>query len=156
MKAVAQHYAPATRPTTQPIVVWSVIGALFLALTLYVWTAWIAGPDFKPTVPAVPLDATTSSFIFWNQLLFCLITIACLLICVLLPKLRTGRFSFMGLLVIAAGTTYWQDPMSNYYNIGILYNSGFWNMGSWANYIPGFLYPGQERLPEAPLWVGTT
>jgi len=57
---------------------------------------------------------------------------------------------------IASATTYWQDPMSNYYSFGIAYNAGFWNRGSWANFIPGFSYPGMERFPEAPLWVGTT
>ncbi len=155
MKVAAQHYTPTTRPTTQPVVIWSVIGALFLALALYVWIAWITGPDFKPTLPSQPLDATTSGFAFWNQVAFSIVTVICLLGWVGLPKVRTGRFSFMGLLVLASGTCYWQDPMSNYYSYGIAYNSGFWNMGSWANYIPGFSYPGQEKFPEAPFWVGT-
>ena len=156
MSSAVHSYQPLNRTAPQPAVVWAVIGGLFLALTLYVWAAWISGPDFKPTLPAEPLGATQRGFVFWNQLVFTAITVVCLLGWVVLPKIRTGRFSFMGLLVLASASTYWLDPISNYYSFGIAYNSGFWNRGSWANYIPGFSYPGQERFPEAPFWVGTT
>ena len=156
MSTTTLHNKLETRPSIQPVVIWAVLGALFLLLTLYVWLSWIAGPDFKPTAPPQPLSATTSALVFWNQFIFCAITAACVLWWTILPKIRTGRFSFMGLLILAAGTCYWQDPISNYYTYGIAYNSGFWNMGSWANYIPGFSYPGQNKFPEAPLWVGTT
>ena len=156
MTSAVHSYQPLNRTAPQPAVVWAVIGGLFLALTLYVWAAWISGPDFKPTLPAEPLGATQRGFVLWNQLVFTAITVVCLLGWVVLPKIRTGRFSFMGLLVLASASTYWLDPISNYYSFGIAYNSGFWNRGSWANYIPGFSYPGQERFPEAPFWVGTT
>ena len=138
------------------VAIWAASGALFLALTIYVFAAWLLSADFKPTLPGAPLDATTSRLIFWNQLIFSAICILCIWVWVVKPKLKTGRFSFLGLLAIASATTYWQDPMSNYYSFGIAYNAGFWNRGSWANFIPGFSYPGMERFPEAPLWVGTT
>jgi Spirocyclase AveC-like len=156
MKAVLPAHTPYSRPLTKPIVFWSGLGACFLALTIYVYGAWMLSPDFKRTYPSVPLDETTQSLIFWNQLVFSAITIACLIYWVVLPKIRTGRFSFMGLLVLASATGYWADPISNYYSFGIAYSSGFWNMGSWANFIPGYSYPGMERLPEPWLFAGTT
>ena len=156
MTIATHEYRSLSRQAPQLVVVWATVGALFLALTLYVWTAWITGPDFKPTLPTEPLSSTQRAVVFWNQLVFTAITVVCVVGWVVLPKIRTGRFSFMGLLVLASATTYWLDPISNYYSFGIAYNSGFWNRGSWANSIPGFSYPGQGRFPEAPFWVGTT
>ena len=156
MKIAYENNVPINRPKTKPILLWASLGAGFLALTIYVWGSWITGPDFKATVPSVPIDARINSFVLWNQIVFSAITVICLFGWVVLPKVRTGRFSFMGLLVLAAATTYWQDPLSNYYSYGIAYNSAFWNRGSWANYIPGFSYPGMEKFPEAPFWIGTT
>jgi len=155
-KTVGTSYRPVSRPTTAPIVLWAVIGALFLILAAYVWGAWISSPNFKPTLPPAPLSIGEQASVFWNQLAFSLVTVVFIIAWVILPKMRTGRFSFMGLLLLASGTTYWMDPLSNYYSFGIAYNSGFWNRGSWGNYIPGFSYPGQARFPEAPFWVGTT
>ena len=156
MKAMSPSFVPSSRPLTKPIVFWSGLGAAFFVLTCYVFGAWMLSPDFKRVYPAVPLDQTKQMFAFWNQVVFSAFTIATLVYWVILPKIRTGRFSFMGLLVLASATGYWADPLSNYYSYGIAYSSGFWNMGSWANFIPGFSYPGMERLPEPPLFAGTT
>lgn len=156
MKASAPAGARRSSRLPRPILMWATLGALFLALTVYVIGAWMLSADFKAMPPQGVLDSTASRFIFWNQVVFCALTVICVFAWVVLPKIRTGRFSFMGLLVLAAATTYWQDPMSNYYSYGIAYNSGFWNRGSWANFIPGYSYPGMEKFPEAPLWVGTT
>ena len=156
MKTATQPLAPVMRTLTKPIVIWAGLGAAFLSLTVYVFGAWMLSPDFKRIYPSAPLSETAQSLVLWNQVLFSLVTIFCLAYWVVLPKIRTGRFSFMGLLVLASATTYWADPMSNYYSYGIAYNAGFWNRGSWANFILGSSYPGMEKFPEAPLWVGTT
>src|SRR5277367_3304787 len=99
MKIAQQSYVSSVATTPKPIVFWASLGALFLALTVYVFGAWMLSPDFTRTYPPVPLDDTVKTLVFWNQLVFSLITVICLVYWVVLPKIRTGQFSFMGLLV---------------------------------------------------------
>ncbi len=143
------------RGEIQPVVFWAFLGIGFLLLMTTIYLSWITSEDFKRTYPPVPVGAAVERIIWWNQLVPSLVTLWFAWIWVVKPKLLTGRFSFMGLMVLASASTYWMDPLSNYLNYGVGYNSAFWNRGSWSNFIPGQSYPGMERFPEAPLWMGT-
>lgn len=144
----------ATRLT--PVQIWAGFGVLCLGYALWMLIQWFTGPDFARVAPPSPRDPTVETIVFWAQLLCALLSLACLWIWVLRPRLKTGEFSLIGLMFLASMTTYVHDPLSNYYSYGIAYNSYFWNFGSWANSWFGFSYPGQGRMPEGLITVGST
>lgn len=139
----------------QPVVFWATLGAGFLLLMTYIYISWMTSPEFTRIYPPSPVDERVKNIIWWNQVIPSIATLWFIWYWVVKPKLTTGRFSFMGLMVIASASTYWMDPLQNYLNYGVGYNSEFWNRGSWSNFIPGQSYPGMERFPEAPLWMGS-
>ena len=144
----------ATRLT--PIKVWAAIGALCLVYTVWMLIQWFTGPDFAPVAPPSPRDPGVERITFWAQVICAGLSIGCLWFWVVAPRIKTGQFSLVGLMFLASLTTYVHDPLSNYYSYGIAYNSYFLNFGSWANSWFGFSYPGQGRMPEGFITVGST
>ena len=117
-------------------------------------------PDFVTTYPSpralAETPASVRNLIFFSEMASLLAAIAFFYVWFIKPKLRGGRFSFMGLLCVASMSTYALNPAENYYSYGIAYSSFLHNWGSWANRIPGFSYPNQNRFPEAPLMWGAS
>jgi hypothetical protein len=70
------------------------------------------------------------------------------------PWRREGRVTLDGLFVIAFASLYWQDPLANYSQAWVTYNTAFVNFGSWTTDIPGWLAPNGNLFPEAVLWAG--
>ncbi len=148
---------PMSRPRAQPVQIWAALGAACLLLAAYSWISWILSPDFQPVVPEEPLPSKFyEGAIHYGEIASCFFMALCLWFWVIVPKWKTGHFSFMGLVCLASATTYWWDPTNNYYSFGLAYNAHVFNYGSWANFIPGFQYPTIGRWPEALLLVGPT
>jgi hypothetical protein len=130
-----------------------VCGAGCIALSLYVFPKWITGPYFKtvPTGPDIPPP--------WMRIVADFIeafTIACFVVVaykvIYKSWRRTGKLSSDALMVLACLTFYWQDCLPDYFVAETtLLTSVFHNWGSWYMYIPGWMSPGIENLPEAPL-----
>jgi hypothetical protein len=151
--------APATAPLegrkARPVVGWAVVGALFAALQIYIYTSWIASGD-ATTTPTGP-DPLTGATEIWLNGFQILSVVAAVVIVVIVVRqsLRERRMSFDAMLVTAWVCVYWQDPIINYIRTGFFYNSHFFNVGSWTEHIPGWISPNGTLLPEPIAFVGS-
>ena len=66
------------------------------------------------------------------------------------PWRRDRRLGADGLLMLAYFTCFWQDLGSNYLHYWVMYNPAWVNLGSWYQFIPGWVPPLANRQP-APL-----
>ena len=139
----------------RPVKIWAVVGAGFIALQVYVYSAWILSGDAvrTPTGPTpVPgymrwsahsMEAITVSLVVFFGYWF-----------VVRPWRRERRMTLDGLLYLACFTLYWADPLLNYAQTWGTYNAVFFNRGSWAMHIPGWIAPRNNLFPEPLLWSG--
>jgi hypothetical protein len=129
-----------------PVTLWAAFGAAMLAVALYVWIRWIAGPYFK-RVPAGPSHPPgwMKAVLVGGEIVLPLIAVGIVYWLLIRPWRRTGRVTTDGLLVVCFGLTWWQEPFSDYFNHWLTYSSYLFNRGSWAQELPGWLsyvHPG--------------
>jgi hypothetical protein len=146
---------PDTRPQFAGVTIWAAVGAAFVVLVAYVMLRWVTGPHFQSVpagrnVPPTWMKAAAHAI----EAITLTVFPATLYYYVIRPWRREGEISHDGLMVLALVTLYWQNTLPNYLSYGTLLNSAFTNFGSWYQYIPGWLSPGMNRLPEAPLAWG--
>jgi hypothetical protein len=68
------------------------------------------------------------------------------------PWRRERRITLDGMLLVACGLLFFQDPLLNYFNTWCTYNTWMWNMGSWVQNIPGWRSYGEPgRMMAEPL-----
>lgn len=127
---------------------WMLNGAFWFLLSLYVWPAWILGPDFKEN--AIGRELAPDGYVLWIRF----VEVASILLAlwqiwyfILRPRWRTGRLSFDGLFFLACWTLYLQEPWLNYNTHQFLYTTVSYNVGSWVNYVPGWNSPNGELIP---------
>jgi hypothetical protein len=132
----------------RPVLVWAVIGALFLAFIAWVMVRWIAsGPTATHTgVTPVPTRMVVLARVFEVVAVLSVAFMGYRLI--YRPWRRDGQLSPDGLMCLAALTLFWQDPMYNYGKLTFSYNSVYVNLGSWAGSVPGSLTPNVNLQPE--------
>lgn len=129
---------------SKPVQIWAVIGGLVLALQLYVWIRWITGPYFErvPTGPSDPPTFMKVILITWTA-----VTIAGLPVgiyyFIVRPWRRERRITLDGMLLVACGLLFFQDPLLNYFNTWSTYNTWMWNRGSWVQHVPGWRSYGE-------------
>jgi len=63
-----------------------------------------------------------------------------------------GRLSQDVILGVASLSLEWQDSLVSYFRSGFFYNSYLINVSSWDAYIPGWVSPNADHLPQ-PLFV---
>jgi hypothetical protein len=135
---------------TLPVNVWAFVGALILALEVYVLVRWVTGPFFT-TVPTGPTDPPLGmkiSLIFL-QVVTGPAALALLYFYVIKPWRRKRHVGVDGILIVAFFTMWWQDPLSSLGGHWFQYNAWSVNFGSWVNDVPGwnsFGAPGQQLL----------
>jgi hypothetical protein len=133
----------------RPIVAWAVGGAFFLAFQIYIFAAWIISGDAKATDPGpTPMPEWMKYTVHGFEVSLAITMAVVLYAVVIRPWRREGRITFDGLLVLAFGTLYWQDPLLNYHQIWFTYNAHVLDFGSWGNHIPGWMSPGGNLLPH--------
>jgi hypothetical protein len=138
----------------KPVLWWAWVGAAFVALQLYIQLGWIFSKDFRhigtgvTPVPGYMKVSAWGNGIFWFAFM-----VAVLYWFAVRPKLRDGRFSLDGLIVLAFFWTWWQDPLFDYVTHAWNYSSVSLNMGGWAGHIPGWVSPNGGNIPEPLLWV---
>jgi hypothetical protein len=154
-RTTARPRATDPRPPFVGATVWALVGAAFVLLYAYVMLRWVTGPNFRsvPAGPDVPptwmkivahsIEVVTPTVFAWTLYHY-----------VYRPWRREGELSHDGLMVLALITLYWQNTLPNYLSYGTLLSSAFTNLGSWYQYIPGWVSPNMSRLPEAPLAWG--
>ena len=140
--------------TTRPISWWAALGAAFLALAAYLVIAWLAageahrvpsGPTPLPTGMKVALSVQQWG-VFAGML-------ALIWFKAVRPRLRTGEFTFDGLMVLSFALMWWSDPLYNYFTPGFNYNAYFVNLGSWVGHLPGWMSPNPTQIPQPLLWL---
>ena len=68
------------------------------------------------------------------------------------PWRRERRITLDGMLLVACGLMFFQDPLLNYFNTWSTYNTWMWNRGSWVQDIPGWVSFGKPgRMMAEPL-----
>ncbi|MGO9152882.1 spirocyclase AveC family protein [Mycobacterium sp.] len=144
-----------TRPesTAKPVRIWAIAGAAILAFQLYVWIRWITGPYFK-RVPAGPSDPPTLMKVIlltWTAVIALGLPVG-LYYFIVRPWRRERRITLDGMLLVACGLLFFQDPLLNYFNTWSTYNSWMFNRGSWLQHIPGWVSYGEPgRMMAEPL-----
>jgi hypothetical protein len=129
-----------------PPIVWLArLGAVFVAFQTYVYLRWIFSDKFAPS-PNGP-DEIPGSTMFWIRFW----EIGCLVLGVglfwyIIRKMRRDReFPTLGVFVLAWLLAAWQDVGVNAVRPVFGYNGGFFNMGTWGEFIPGWVEKGAEN-----------
>lgn len=133
---------------TQPIYWWGAIGFGFLLLQIYIFGSWILSDQFTPTDPGPdPMAPMTSFLVYALQVInFCMgIWIA---VWWYRSYKRDGAFPPLLIFSLGWAMTFWQDPLANLYRLVYVYNSHLFNMGSWVEFIPGWVLPNGSNFPE--------
>lgn len=134
------------RSKDSPPIVWLArLGAAFLAMQVYVYLRWIFSDKFTPT-PSGP-DPVPGSAMFWIRFWEIGCVVAGIgLVWWIVRKTRTEReFPAVGVFVVAWLLAAWQDVGVNATRPVFAYNSGFFNMGTWGEFIPGWVNKGAEN-----------
>lgn len=139
----------------KPVKYWALIGAGFLALQAYVYFRWLTSGDLSAT-PVGPDDAPgwMIGAIWAQQILAPLGLLVFAYFFVWRPIRRDGRISLDGLFVLCALGVWWMDPMVNYTQNFATYNTNYINLGSWVEFIPGWMAPNGGNFAEPLLWTG--
>jgi len=141
------------RAQGKPILTWAAFGAMFVALQIWVQGQWVLSDEFQSIgtgvtpVPEYMKIAIRAEEVFWTGAM-----LAILYFLVWKPFRRDRKMSVSGLFVLALFFTWWSDPLFMYLTWGGNYSSVNINMGSWANFIPGWNSPNGDTIPEPLLW----
>ena len=152
---IARVAALGNRPesTAKPVRAWAIAGGAILAFQLYVWIRWITGPYFK-RVPAGPSDPPTLMkvvLLTWTAVIVLGLPVG-IYYFIVRPWRRERRITLDGMLLVACGLLFFQDPLLNYLNTWSTYNSWMFNRGSWVQHIPGWMSYGEPgRMMAEPL-----
>ncbi len=127
--------------------------AAILVFQLYVWIRWISGPNFE-RVPAGVSDPPTLMKVIlstWTAVILIGFPIS-IYYFIVRPWRRERRITLDGMLLVAMGLMFFQDPLLNYFNTWSTYNTWMWNRGSWVQDIPGWQSHGEPgRMMAEPL-----
>lgn len=137
-----------------PVVIAASIGAFSIALTAYIWGRWVFSDYFRPVDPG-PDDMASG-----ERLLLIAVQAGCVALTafilwrfVVRPWRRDRRMPNDALLIGACFLAWVWDPVFNYSQNWLVYNTHLFNMGSWTPFIPGWIAPHQEGMSE-PLLTG--
>ena len=151
---MATVQAVVTPNRTRPISWWAGIGFAFLAFAAYLIVAWLAAGEAE-RVPAGPTALPSAMKIALSIQQWGLFAgmLALIWFKAIRPRIRTGSFTFDGLMVLAFALMWWSDPIYSYFTPGFNYNAYFVNLGSWVGHIPGWMSPNAERIPQPLIWL---
>lgn len=142
-----------TRSTVTPIQIWAFFGGLVLAFQCYVWARWATGPYFErvPTGVSDPPMYMKTILSIWTAVIIIGLPIG-IYYFIVRPWRRERRITTDGMLLVACGLMFFQDPLLNYFNTWSTYNTWMWNRGSWVQNIPGWMSYGEPgRMMAEPL-----
>jgi hypothetical protein len=147
--------APAVTPKrTRPVSWWAAVGFGFLAFAAYLIVAWlIAGEAHRVPAGETPLPVGMKIALGIQQWGLFAGMLALIWFKAIRPRMRTGSFTFDGLMVISFALLWWSDPLYNYFTPGFSYNAYFVNLGSWVGHVPGWMSPNAESIPQPLLWL---
>lgn len=134
-----------------PPIVWLArVGALFVVLQLYIYIRWILSDDFK-VIPNGPDDVPTTTVVLIKIAeAICIIGIIASIIWLVRKTRKEGRLPTIGVFLFAWLLSAWQDVGVNMIRPVFAYNTEFFQMGTWAEFVPGWVSKGAET--PAPIW----
>lgn len=138
---------------SRPVRIWAVVGGAILAFQLYVWIRWITGPYFVrvPTGPSDPPMFMKVILTTWTAVIVAGLPVGVYYF-IVRPWRRERRITLDGMLLVACGLIFFQDPLLNYISTWSTYNTWMFNRGSWVQDVPGWLSFGQPgRMMAEPL-----
>ncbi|HVW35510.1 MAG TPA: spirocyclase AveC family protein [Acidimicrobiia bacterium] len=143
---------PSKGPAGRPSVVrWAGLGAVFVAVQLYLYGRWIASGNTTPTkVGPVPLPSYMTVANVLHYILGGIALAVAFWFLLIRPWRRAGHITTEGLFLLAFVTCFWQDLAANYFHYWVIYNPGWLNLGSWYNFIPGW-HGGLANLQPEPI-----
>lgn len=147
--STVRHEASVAAKAPAAGIVWAIVGVFSLVYVAYLMIAWITSPDFARTLPASPVPDDVKLRLNILQIFTCTVTVLVVYFFVVKPKRQTGRFTFIALFMFAHLSTFVHDPLGNYSAVHVAYNAYPLNMGSWANFIPGYITPNHNLMPES-------
>lgn len=138
----------------RPILWWAALGAAFFAFAAYLVISWVAAgephrvqPGPTPLPVAMRIALTIQQWGLFGGML------ALIWFKTIRPRLRTGSFTFDGMMVLSFAILWWSDPLYNYFTPGFNYNAYFFNLGSWIGHVPGWMSPNPTEIPQPLLWL---
>jgi hypothetical protein len=141
------------QPKFKPVYLWASLGGAILVFQLYVWIRWVTGPNFE-RVPPGPTDPPTymkAILVTWTVVIIVGLPIS-LYYFIVRPSRRERRITLDGMLLVACGLLFFQDPLLNYISTWSTYNTWMWNRGSWVQDIPGWMSYGEPgRMMAEPI-----
>ncbi|MEV0248084.1 spirocyclase AveC family protein [Nocardia sp. NPDC050712] len=122
-----------------PVRIWAIIGGVILAFQLYVWIRWLTGPNFErvPTGPSDPPTLMKTVLVIWTVVIMAGLPVG-IYYFIVRPWRRERRITTDGMLLVACGLLFFQDPLLNYFNTWSTYNTWMFNRGSWVLDVPGW------------------
>jgi hypothetical protein len=150
--------APVTSPASAPPqrepaeVGWAKVlvlhGAAWLALIVYVWTAWVVSGDFKTNTRGRGLEPQWYVTLMHVWEIFALVSsVVIMWWFVIRPRIKTGRMTFDGLFFLSCLALCFQEPWINWTGYQFTYSTTSINFGSFTSHIPGWSSPNSELVP---------
>jgi hypothetical protein len=152
MTNVTSTLPASTAIEARPVLWWATLGACFLTLQIWVLGSWVSSSRFVASDPGAD---TLSTFAMIMQWLICLsFGLGGVWAVFNLGRslLRGERFSGFQVLMLGTWTATWQDPTLNLIRPIFVYNSHYWNRGSWSEFVPFWLSPNGSKMPEPIFW----
>ncbi len=128
--------------------VFAATGVLFVGLQLWVYGAWILSDDASEIRAVGPVPTSVRATTIVLQL--ALITVSIMTIARVIRRCRREhRLTFDARLLIAWASVMWGDLLENGLEVTRLTSSYGFNLGTWAEHIPGWQTEAGGRVPQA-------
>jgi hypothetical protein len=135
----------------RPVLWWAGLGTAVIAFQAYVYTAWIASPNFKSTPTGANRVPETDKIFAWILQPVLVLLALTALIWVVRGCRRQGKLTLDAKLLIAGYCQLWLDPIGSLLRPEFFFNSYYVNFGSWIGQVPGGLTPNGHLLSDLPL-----
>ena len=143
---------------------WAGLGALFVAFQAYLYTRWVFSGNFSRVSSGPdPIPLWMRVFAHTFEVVSLILVVWGLHRYVYRPWRKDRRIPALGMMWLASPTIYWLDWLINWGQQGGNWSGAFWvNMGSWYNFIPGWIAPNGEKvyelssigIPVVIVWIG--
>ncbi|MHB8693811.1 MAG: spirocyclase AveC family protein [Solirubrobacteraceae bacterium] len=154
----ARHIDPQTPAASTPqrrsgtVGWWAAFGAVGIAVALETWVRWITSSDFTKPNPG-PDHYRSMTYLTIFEIASCTLAALFLWRLVIRPWIRERRMPLDGKILIGLTLSYFVDPILNLYSPTFAMNAHSVSFGSWANQLPFYTAPHQDRFAEGLLWA---
>lgn len=141
---------PAGERRFRPVLLWAGFGVFFLVLQIYIYAGWITSGEARRTpVGPTPVPTWMKVAIHSWEVGSVVASLAILYWFLIRPWRRERRITLDGILCLTAFTIFWQDSIINMFQVMVVYNSEFFNLGSWYQHVPGWIAPRTNLISTA-------